>query len=92
MLSLMKKDGFPSFQSESCNEAYLYFVPLPKGCSLPVHLPFLGTDISENSCLLLHQQKTFRLNTAIHPEHCSILTCNPFQIFCTFLAHRLRDH
>lgn len=57
MLSLMKKDGFSSFQPESCNEAYSYFVPLLKGCFLPVHLSFPGTDISENSCLLLHQQK-----------------------------------
>ena len=57
MLSLMKKDGFSSFRPESCNEAYSYFVPLLKGCFLPVHLSFPGTDISENSCLLLHQQK-----------------------------------
>ena len=88
MLSLMKKDGFSSFQPESCNEAYSYFVPLLKGCFLPVHLSFPGTDISENSCLLLHQQKN------LLPEYCDsygdrfILTCDPFQIFCAFLAHR----
>ena len=40
MLSLMKKDGFSSFRPESCNEAYSYFVPLLKGCFLPVHLSF----------------------------------------------------
>ena len=64
MLSLMKKDDSPFFRSESCNEAYWYFVPSPKGCSLPVHLLFLGTDIFENSCLPLHQQMNLR------PEYC----------------------
>ena len=37
-------------------------------------------------------KRTFCLNTAIHTEHRSLLTCDPFQIFCTFLTHRLRDH
>ena len=64
MPSLMKKDDFLFFRSESCNEAYWYFVPLQEGCSLPVHSLFLGTGISENSCLLLHRQKN------LLPEYC----------------------
>lgn len=61
MPSLMKKDDFPSFLPESCNEACWYFVSSPEGCSLLVHLPFHGTDISENSCLLLYQQRSLLL-------------------------------
>lgn len=64
MLSLMKKDDSPFFRSESCNGAYWYFVPSPEGCSLPVHLPFHDTDIFENSCPLLRQQKN------LLPEYC----------------------
>ena len=89
---LMEKDNSPFFWSESCNEAYWYFVPSPEGCPLPVHLPFHDTDIFENSCPLLRQQKN------LLPEYCDsygdrfILTCDPFQIFCAFLAHRFWDH
>ena len=31
-------------------------------------------------------KRTFCLNTAVHTEHRSILTCDPFQIFCLFPA------